>query len=386
MYTKLRPCMATLLSYTFYCTGHIKVNIIREKHLSLSTLLEDVSAEEKLRLLNILAGQITTSVIAIHGLDDPQVQSGLLGAHREWNDKQYIRTILMSLPVYNEKELTSCSRVYAEEILFQVPDGKQGIHGSLDMMTGSVHSPYSSPIHAAVIINHKGHKLEIRHPRWVEAKSVSGAPLVGGDVKKIQPLTDSSGDTNSSSNTSEESAGASGDGSASSPQPEAVLDNQSIKDINTTAQPIAELLVVAQMQKSEPTILFYMNRFLFRPFIYFKSGDIMLTTTDAYEWNTEKRLNVHGVLLMALLMGALQFKENLDNALVAFGVKPTGFAETLDGQNIYKDATLSSQEFKPSVNRKDATLFTGEKPASQKQTDESFLRVYKELLPSSNSP
>ncbi len=62
------------------------------------------------------------------------------------------------------------------------------------------------------------------------------------------------------------------------------------------------------MQKSEPTILFYMNRLLFRPFIYFKSGDIMLTTTDAYEWKTEKKLNVHGVVLMALLMGALQFK------------------------------------------------------------------------------
>ena len=62
------------------------------------------------------------------------------------------------------------------------------------------------------IINHKGHKLA---PHWIEAKSVSGTPLVGGDVKKIHPLTDSSGDTNSSSNTSEESAGASGDGSAS---------------------------------------------------------------------------------------------------------------------------------------------------------------------------
>lgn len=175
-------------------------------------------------------------------------------------------------------------------------------------------------------------------------------------------------------NTSEESAGASGDGSddyASSPQPEAVLDNASIKDINTTAQPIAEVLVLAQMQKSEPTILFYMNRFLFRPFIYFKSGDIMLTTTDAYEWNTEEKLNVHGVLLM----GALQFKENLGNALVAFGLKPTGFGEALGRENIYKDATLSSQEFKPSVNRKGVTPFTGEKPASQKQMDESFLQL-----------
>lgn len=120
-----------------------------------------------------------------------------------------------------------------------MPDGKQGIHGSLDMMTGSVHSPHSIIVDTAVIINHKGHKLEIKHPHWIEAKSVSGTPLVGGDVKKIQPLTDSSGDTN-------QSAGASGDGSDASPQPEAVLDNKSIKVINTTAQPVAEALVVAQ--------------------------------------------------------------------------------------------------------------------------------------------
>ena len=61
---------------------------------------------------------------------------------------------------------------------------------------GSVHSSQSSTVNAAVIINHKGHKLA---PHWIVAKSVSGTPLVGGDVKKIHPLTDSSGDTNSMS-------------------------------------------------------------------------------------------------------------------------------------------------------------------------------------------
>lgn len=171
----------------------------------------------------------------------------MLGAHREWNDKECIRTIMMSLLFCDEKELASNSRrVYADEILVKLPDGKQGFHGSIDMMTGSL--TQESTILPAVIIKHKGHALKIKDPSWVEAKSVSGIPLVGRDVKKI-PITDSSGDTNSS-NTSEGSPGASSDDVASSDEPEAVS-NESIKDINTTAQPIAELLVVRHQNQQK---------------------------------------------------------------------------------------------------------------------------------------
>ena len=184
-----------------------------------------------------------------------------------------------SLPIYNGEEESSSRRVCADEILFKLPDGKHGFHGSLDMLTGlvvpqeeilSVVAQEEEILSPTVIVNHRDRNLEIRDAHFVEAKSASGTPLVGGDVMNIS-----------------ESPGASGDGSdASSPQPEAALTSESIKDINTTAQPTAEILAVAQIQKSEPTVLFYMNRFLFRTFIYFKSFDVLLTTTGAYEWNT----------------------------------------------------------------------------------------------------
>ena len=87
--------MATLLGYIFYCTDHIKVDINTENFLPLSSVLEDVSAEKKkTSLVNNLTGLITASVIAIHGINDPRVQSGRLGAHREWNDRQYVSTNL----------------------------------------------------------------------------------------------------------------------------------------------------------------------------------------------------------------------------------------------------------------------------------------------------
>lgn len=275
-----------------------------------------------------------------------------------------------SLPIYNGEEESSSRRVCADEILFKLPDGKHGFHGSLDMLTGlvvpqeeilSVVAQEEEILSPTVIVNHRDRNLEIRDAHFVEAKSASGTPLVGGDVMNIS-----------------ESPGASGDGSdASSPQPEAALTSESIKDINTTAQPTAEILAVAQIQKSEPTVLFYMNCLG----LLFKSFDVLLTTTGAYEWNTEDNLIVHGVVLMALLMGALQFRKNLGGPLVKFGLKPTGFGVALGEQNIYQDATLSSQELKKIVNRKGATPLTGEESPIRKQVHDKFMDAYNNYDP-----
>ena len=84
--------------------------------------------------------------------------------------------------------------------------------------------------------------------------------------------------------------------SASEASTSAEVSPKSLPNIKTTAQPVAEILAVAQVQKSEPAILFYMNRNLFRPIIYFKTGDVMLTTTDLLLlWTSLARLRIRPV-------------------------------------------------------------------------------------------
>ena len=84
---------------------------------------------------------------------------------------------------------------------------------------------------------------------------------------------------------------------------------------------------------------------------------------------------------MALLMGALQFRKNLGGPLVKFGLKPTGFGVALGEQNIYQDATLSSQELKKIVNRKGATPLTGEESPIRKQVHDKFMDAYNNYDP-----
>ena len=136
-----------------------------------------------------------------------------------------------------------------------------------------------------IIIKHKSEELVVKGPHYVEAKPPCGIALVGRDVKKMQSFSQSSG--TSPELTSEALSRApilpsASEASTSAEVSPKSLPNKNIQDIinKTTAQRGAQILAVTQVQKFEPAILFYMNRNLFRPIIYFKTGDVMLPTTD----------------------------------------------------------------------------------------------------------
>ena len=75
-------------------------------------------------------------------------------------------------------------------------------------------------------------------------------------------------------------------------------------DLSYTIQPVLQLLLMGQLQKSERSHLncFYMNRHKVRPYIYFPSHDIMLTTRRAYVWQAEDRLMLRGCILISILL------------------------------------------------------------------------------------
>lgn len=81
------------------------------------------------------------------------------------------------------------------------------------------------------------------------------------------------------------------------------------------SQPVGELLLASQISTmTEPTVLLYANRQVFRPFIYYKSADILLTTKEAYKWFHDNHVDVMGVVFMAVLMQSskyLVYRENL---------------------------------------------------------------------------
>ena len=74
-------------------------------------------------------------------------------------------------------------------------------------------------------------------------------------------------------------------------------------------QPVVQIVSVSQMKSfrnNEPTVLFFGNRTVFRPYIYFWSNDILLTTTHQLEWHTDDAIAIDSVIIGALLVEAVQ--------------------------------------------------------------------------------
>ena len=334
--------------------------------MSLSILMQNIPEENKVVMLNQLATQCYNSIIAFYGIGDPQIRLELLERHKELTDKEYIKKLILLLLPYNERQVDSqWVKCYTDELLFKLPKENKGFHGSIDMMAGSILFSNEDVHLPGIIVQHKSQKLAIKVPHYVEAKVQSGVPQ---NFKKMQPL--SSGASVGSSD------GSSGEAYES-------LTNGTLRDIKTAAKPVAVTLAVSQVQTSEPVILFYMNRKLFRPFVYFKTGDIMLTTADAYEWNDGKKLNIRGVLLMTLLMGeVLPFKNQgmLGKSLYEWGAKRTGFIGAIGEQNPYKEAILLSEEVKLHGDRVGASPFRGSIPPAQKQADARLKQIIERNL------
>lgn len=80
-----------------------------------------------------------------------------------------------------------------------------------------------------------------------------------------------------------------------------------ILDLSTTIQPVLQLIVMGQLLRNSSSDaqhlnFFYMNRHKIRPFIYFPSHDVMLSTQRSYVWRKDDQLMLRGCILIALLL------------------------------------------------------------------------------------
>lgn len=141
------------------------------------------------------------------------------------------------------------------------------------------------------------------------------------------------------------------------------VNDEIVNDINSVSQPVAEILSVSQIHGiKEPVVLFYANRQVFRPFVYYKTADILLTTKQAYRWFSDGHLDICGVMLMALLMRTsrhLTFRDGFAEVLLKFSqdsqesarkyIEKSGFVDALGEDNIYKTGFFKTTAFKPNA-------------------------------------
>lgn len=159
--------------------------------ICLKCLLDIEKVEEEGKTMSVLtrlANQISNSTIAIHGVGDSQVKSGELERHKEDKDRDCVRTAL--LPHNEDDNSTDLTKCYSDELIFQLPKGRKGFHGSIDMMAGLVTCQIKEEeLLSGIIVPNLDKKSVIPTPHYFETKSASGVPLVGQKVKKMQPLS-----------------------------------------------------------------------------------------------------------------------------------------------------------------------------------------------------
>lgn len=132
-----------------------------------------------------------------------------------------------------------------------------------------------------------------------------------------------------------------------------------VGDLQIVAEPVMQLLAISYLfPLDQPVVLFLANRCIVRPFVYFRSHDIMLTTKIAHEWHNveHRRLIVEGVVLMALFMQMtnIRFYPKVSGILhKRLGYPPTGFGAAIAEAKLvsaYANALLRSQMFSDKKN------------------------------------
>lgn len=102
-------------------------------------------------------------------------------------------------------------------------------------------------------------------------------------------------------------------------------------DLSTTVQPVLQLILMGQLQNRsarQHICSFYMNRYKVRPFIYFPSHDIMMTTNRAYVWRIDDRLMIRGCLIIAILLRFQHLSQIPQEIWIDSTIAKTGFLHT----------------------------------------------------------
>lgn len=139
------------------------------------------------------------------------------------------------------------------------------------------------------------------------------------------------------------------------------------------------------------------NRQVFRPFIYYKSADILLTTKEAYKWFYDNHLDIMGVVFMAVLMQSskyLVYRENLVTQLLEISqeaqdediqvVQQTGFLTAVGLNNIYKNASLKAESFTSTKTHRSALPNQGRVSSKVRKVSEAILQLIKSKYPSTS--
>ena len=226
------------------------------------------------------------------------------------DDKEAIRELLAVLLPSRKKPMPT---LYSDEVTFTPPPTSPGPHGRLDILIGV----------------------------QVDGSIADGSTADGSAVFDI-PIVVKAG---------EEDICLEKAFLAESKQHAGDLGNKALSDkadSSSTLQPIVQLLSVSQLpgfKKQELSLLFYGTRRYIRPYIYYHSQDILLTTADPLQWKKETGLDLHGTTAVAALLAEeLKFKESLGFFfLMSWNLTQTGFMKAMeDAQVCLADSTLQS--------------------------------------------
>lgn len=254
-----------------------------------------------------LYGQIKQEIIQQFDVGAEEcVEGQYMEVHKEVTDKSYVRKLLVSLSGDEALDTISC----VEEVTYSPPEST-GPSGCIDLLIGSIEvdtadAPLQLKVHSDFIIG-------VFNVAMGETKNESTS---------FSRVRDSD-----------------------------LLAN--------TAQPVLVLLSAAQafQETSGPYLLFYANRYTIRPFIYYKSVDILLTTGKDIPWRNRdgSGLNIAGVCLVALLLRtsrAVRFDESVAAYLERKGFPKTGFIDAVKNSKVdLTKAELKCTKFHDSRHR-----------------------------------
>ena len=134
---------------------------------------------------------------------------------------------------------------------------------------------------------------------------------------------------------------------------------ESSKDLATVVQPVVQLASVAHRFEQEPFVLFYATKEMVRPFIYYRSCDVMLAPSSSERWMNvkENKIELEGMVMMAVLMQSSKLfnmtpspvgkkfdKTGFHHAIETAGESAAYSAAALKPQAIHEEQHLSSRK------------------------------------------
>ena len=226
--------------------------------------------------------------------------------HKEFKDKEALRDLLAVLLPSSRKTKPT---VYTDEVLFEPPEGP-GPHGPLDLLIGVKADDSTADVTTTdeifdIVILVKASDEVIRLDKAVLAESKKNEGDLANKTLSLER-----------------------------------------PDSSSTLQPIVQLFSVSQLpgfRKQEMSLLFYGTRHYLRPYIYYPSQDILLTTKQPLQWKKETGLDLYGTTAVAALLTREVMANSGKYLLHTESLTQTGFKKAMEDANIPLDkSTLRS--------------------------------------------